>query len=236
MTESTTLREGGGRERGLERDLVVRAALKLLDEVGFTGLTLRKLAERLHVKAAALYWHFENKQDLIDAMAEHIMQREVKSTHPPSSAWADLLAMVGRTNYKALLRYRDGAQVMAHANLRQSTMLEGMEQMLRSLEAQGFSSELAVASFFAIIRYTLGCVFEEQADPRSRDERIAERTKHWRSMAAKYPTITKTFGEVMPRQAKEPDHMFELGLGIILDGIAKQLADQSPKTTSIIGS
>jgi hypothetical protein len=34
-------RKDGGRERGLERDMVVAAALQLLDEVGFSGLTLR---------------------------------------------------------------------------------------------------------------------------------------------------------------------------------------------------
>jgi len=50
----------------LERDLVVNTALKLLDEVGLDGLTLRKLAAELGVQAPALYWHFKNKQALLD--------------------------------------------------------------------------------------------------------------------------------------------------------------------------
>ena len=53
----------------LDREHVVRVALRLLDEAGLDGLTLRRLAAELDVKAPALYWHFANKQDLLDHMA-----------------------------------------------------------------------------------------------------------------------------------------------------------------------
>lgn len=223
MTATTPNDSSERAGRGLERDLVVRSALQLLDDVGFSGLTLRRLAGCLKVKAAALYWHFENKQDLIDAMAEQIMQDEFAGMRPPGKGWRDLLTMVAVTHRKALLRHRDGAQIMAHANMRQSTMLEGMELLLQALESQGFTSELAIGSFFTVIRYTLGCVFEEQADPRSREVRLAERAKHWQVMVSKYPTIAKSFSEVMAKTDRYPDRMFERGLGIILDGIEHQL-------------
>ncbi|MDF2848837.1 MAG: TetR family transcriptional regulator, partial [Oerskovia sp.] len=53
----------------LDRERVVRAALALLDEVGLDGLTLRRLAQDLGVKAPALYWHFASKADLLHEMA-----------------------------------------------------------------------------------------------------------------------------------------------------------------------
>jgi AcrR family transcriptional regulator len=53
----------------LDRATVVRAALRLLDEVGLHGLSLRKVASELGVQAPALYWHFKNKQELLDEMA-----------------------------------------------------------------------------------------------------------------------------------------------------------------------
>src|ERR1700722_17033921 len=95
----------GGRGAGLERDVIVAEALLLLDEVGFQGLTLRRLADRLKVKAAALYWHFENKQDLIDAIAERIMVSEYERRKSPDMAnlsWRDLLKTVAYTNRDAL--------------------------------------------------------------------------------------------------------------------------------------
>src|ERR1700688_4158094 len=53
----------------LKRQGVVRTALRILDEVGLDGLTVRKLASELGVQAPALYWHFKNKQALLDEMA-----------------------------------------------------------------------------------------------------------------------------------------------------------------------
>ena len=43
--------------KGISREKAVEVALELVDEVGLDGLTLRKLADRLDVKAPALYWH-----------------------------------------------------------------------------------------------------------------------------------------------------------------------------------
>ncbi|HSX34497.1 MAG TPA: TetR/AcrR family transcriptional regulator C-terminal domain-containing protein [Candidatus Saccharimonadales bacterium] len=218
MALAASPKDGG---RGLERDMVVTAALQLLDEVGFNGLTQRRLAERLNVKAAALYWHFENKQDLIDAVAERIMLTEFK--HDPSQAtdWRSLLTTVAHVHRRALMRYRDGAEVMAHANLRNHTMFEGLESLLKVLREQGFTAPQAMHSFFAIIRFTLGCVFEEQADPHPKSATPAERRQRITEMAKDYPTVAQGIADTMAGKGR--DYMFECGLRIILDGIAQQI-------------
>ena len=46
----------------IQREAVVARALDLLDEVGIEGLTMRRLADAMGIKAASLYWHFSNKQ------------------------------------------------------------------------------------------------------------------------------------------------------------------------------
>ena len=55
--------------RGLSKAGIVQAALGVLDEAGFDGLTVRAVAGRLGVQAPALYWHVRDKQELIDEMA-----------------------------------------------------------------------------------------------------------------------------------------------------------------------
>ena len=57
---------------GVKQELIVRAALTLLDEVGLEGLTMRRLATALKIQAPSLYWHFPNKQALLDGMADAI--------------------------------------------------------------------------------------------------------------------------------------------------------------------
>ncbi len=46
--------------------------MSLLDEAGFDGLTMRGLAQKLGIKAASLYWHVRDKQELLGLLAEEI--------------------------------------------------------------------------------------------------------------------------------------------------------------------
>ncbi|WP_369267387.1 TetR family transcriptional regulator, partial [Streptomyces harbinensis] len=62
-----------GRPARLNRARTVRAALDLLDASGLDALTMRRLADTLGVRVGALYRHFATKQDLLTAMAEHIV-------------------------------------------------------------------------------------------------------------------------------------------------------------------
>nr|BFE78795.1 hypothetical protein GCM10020093_013960 [Planobispora longispora] len=60
---------GENRRPGLTRQIIVDAALRLLDEAGLEGLTVRRLAAELGVQSPALYWHFRTKQELLNGMA-----------------------------------------------------------------------------------------------------------------------------------------------------------------------
>ena len=96
----------------LDRAIIVRAALELLNEVGLDGLSTRRLAERLQVRSPTLYWHVRNKQELLDLMANTILFRAPPDFHMQGDwwVWMGQLARVIRGN---LLEYRDGARVVA---------------------------------------------------------------------------------------------------------------------------
>src|SRR5215469_11778255 len=96
----------------LERRMVVHAALQLLDEVGLERLTTRRLAEALGVQGPALYWHFKNKQELIDEMARALIARAYGPIQP-GQFWADWLAEGARRLRQAMLSYKDGARLLA---------------------------------------------------------------------------------------------------------------------------
>ena len=53
---------------------VVDAATAILDEYGIADLTMRRLARELKVTPGALYWHFANKQHLLGAVADRILE------------------------------------------------------------------------------------------------------------------------------------------------------------------
>lgn len=59
---------------GLTRERLVAAALGLVNEEGLEALSMRALAERLEVRAASLYWHVRDRQELLDLLAESILE------------------------------------------------------------------------------------------------------------------------------------------------------------------
>src|SRR5690349_16139343 len=62
-------------QRGLSRERLVGAALGLIQEEGLDGLSMRALAESLQVKAASLYWHVRDRDELLELLAEAILDK-----------------------------------------------------------------------------------------------------------------------------------------------------------------
>ena len=58
---------------GLSRAQLVSAALGLIDEEGLEALSMRGLADRLHVKAASLYWHVRDRRELVELLARSVL-------------------------------------------------------------------------------------------------------------------------------------------------------------------
>ncbi len=58
----------------LRRGDVLDGAMAILDEFGLPDLTMRRLATALGVQPGALYWHFPNKQTLLGALADKILE------------------------------------------------------------------------------------------------------------------------------------------------------------------
>ncbi|MGH2603105.1 MAG: TetR family transcriptional regulator, partial [Dehalococcoidia bacterium] len=95
----------------LDRGRLIRAALALLDEVGLDGLSMRRLAERLDVKAASLYWHVQSKEELLDLLADAI-SGEVPAP-PPDLPWRPRLEALAWQYRRVLLSHRDAARILS---------------------------------------------------------------------------------------------------------------------------
>src|SRR5882724_2130797 len=99
------------KRRALDQPQVVRAALALLDEEGLDALTMRRLSERLGVKAASLYRHVRNKEELLQLLADEINGEIplVRST----GHWRATVREMARNVRNGLLAHRDAAQLLA---------------------------------------------------------------------------------------------------------------------------
>jgi len=133
------------RRAPLDRKRVADAALALLNETGLDGLTLRAIARELDVKAPALYWHFKDKQALLDEMATEMYRRMVAGTElDPGDTWQERLRRANHGLREALLAYRDGAKVFSGSRFTGTDHAAQMEETLRLFTAAGFTLGQAV--------------------------------------------------------------------------------------------
>lgn len=200
----------------VDRARIVDEALKLLNEVGVDLLSTRLLAERLHVRQPALYWHFKNKRALLDAMNREILQRGHDGRLPHAGEdWRHYLARNTRSFRAALLAYRDAGRVHAGTEA-EPDELRDLEAKIGFLVAQGIEAGEAMMLFIALGRYALGCVIEEQADfPEGPDRGVGlDGAAHGYPLAAAGLAHYREGGHAA---------LFETGLRLILDGAAARL-------------
>jgi TetR/AcrR family tetracycline transcriptional repressor len=200
----------------LERPKVVQAALELLNEVGLDGVTTRRLAAKLGVQSPALYWHFDNKHALLNAMAEAMLAgADLHGAMQPGVLWKDWLAENARRFRLALLSYRDGARV--HAGSRpEAASLVDLESQVKALVEAGFSLGDAARAGIVIGRFVVGWVLEEQADAEPGRDATTP-TGAFATAVADYPALAGALSSI---RDDSPDDGFEFGLQLLLDGLA----------------
>ncbi|MDQ1921110.1 TetR/AcrR family transcriptional regulator C-terminal domain-containing protein [Massilia pseudoviolaceinigra] len=206
---------------GISREAVIATALGLLDEVGLEGLTMRRLADALDIKAASLYWHFANKQVLLDGMADALMAG-VAQEAPPDS-WRDAVGATARAVRAALLARRDGARVFAGTYVVTDNVLRVAESMIGPLRTAGASTRMAGWGAFSILYYVLGFVMEEQAlDPAAAAPiDAASRRGPFEELAAqRYPHVLAAMDDLFDMDFET---RFEAGLDLILTGLDVKL-------------
>src|ERR1700677_1655037 len=149
----------------VNREIVVEAGLKLLNEVGLERLTLRRLAKELKIQAPTLYWHFKSKEALIDAVATLVLAEGAPGLVPSKSGndWKTWVNTFGIGLRQTLLKYRDGARVVAGSRLTDTVYMETAERIGRYLVEAGFSVRRAVVLLSTVYTFTISFVIEEQA-------------------------------------------------------------------------
>jgi TetR/AcrR family transcriptional regulator, tetracycline repressor protein len=204
----------------LEPHGIVRAALGVLDEVGLDELSMRRLAEALGVQNPALYWHVQNKQELLDRMAQVLLTEglaAVEAAMPQPRSWSKKLELFARALRDAMCSRKDGARLIAVANLSQpgSALLIRIDALVAVLMSEGFRAGDALRGVLTVIHYTLGATLEQQSDPRGGEPTMQP--------DASLPTLT-ALAKVRDKEGlSRVDARFEFGVELIVEGLRARL-------------
>lgn len=155
------------REKGsLDRATIVTTALRLLDEVGIEGLSTRRIAAELGIKSASLYWHFKDKNELLNEMSgvmflECLPDANVGGDNFDPWEW---LAEGARAIRRTALSRRDGAHVMARPRPRANTGRAQFEMNVKTLMRSGLADMEARLAMQTLRRFAIGTALQEQSN------------------------------------------------------------------------
>ncbi|MEU8636627.1 TetR/AcrR family transcriptional regulator C-terminal domain-containing protein [Amycolatopsis sp. NPDC048633] len=146
----------------LNQTVVLDAAIELLDETGLDELTTRKLADRLGVRVGALYWHYANKQALLDAIAEHMLAVASRGLSA-NGTWRERVTAFANAHRETMLSHPDGARVIATMSTPGPHAIEFLVYLLATLASAGMPSPEREACADVVTSYVNGFTVEEQA-------------------------------------------------------------------------
>lgn len=140
---------------------VVDAATTLLDNFGIADLTMRRLARELNVSPGALYWHFANKQQLLGAIADRVLE----PVGDVAGDWRDRVAGVCGQLRDALLSHTDGAELVSasFAAGQSQAMARILARLVDAATDAGVGPAQAELAARTVVYYVLGFTADEQS-------------------------------------------------------------------------
>jgi len=216
----------GRRAGALSQEVVVAAAIELLDEHGDRGFTFKLLTERLRTGAGAVYWHVANRDELVALAADRVLGAALATPPAAGDPEAELRALALAV-YDALDPHPwAAAHVTVDPDLVNALRL--LERIGRLLARTPLPAERHFMVATAIFNYVTGVTAQDSARAatvgasQTRDAVFARYAAHWESLdPAAFPFLTGATDDLRRHDDRD---QFVTGLDLILDGLRRQLA------------
>ncbi|WP_339127745.1 TetR/AcrR family transcriptional regulator [Streptomyces sp. f51] len=221
----------------LSRERIVEAAFVVLDRSGLDKLSMRQVAAELDVAVSALYAYVRSKDDLLELMYTRLFA-SFTLPEPDPERWREQVREYARSWRRRLLSHRDMARIsMAHVPFT-AELLPYVEALLAIFRTAGLPDRIAAEAGDLISTYIDGFVLEEgmwqdRAAQQSGGGSLAR--PDWREMADEmqnyfaslpeedFPHLRALSGSMVTESS---DERFDIGLEIILRGLASYLPDR----------
>jgi AcrR family transcriptional regulator len=202
----------------LSRARIVAGALAIIDADGLDAVTMPRVAKDLGVGTMSLYRHVEDKDDLINAVAEHVIG-DVQVPDGKDDDWEGRVVGYLRALRDAALAHPALARILAERGLTVGPVFLQLEQAHRVLRRAGFSEVDAVRTFYALFTYVFGFVIWEL--PRVHEQPASTYVDSWNTAIDRldvdaYPTMHALRAQLTTAASTE---QFEFGLARLVESI-----------------
>jgi TetR/AcrR family transcriptional regulator, tetracycline repressor protein len=207
--------------RALSRERIVKLAIARADARGLEYVSMRKLAAELSVTPMALYWHFTNRDALLDAMTEEVAGALVYDDDP-GAPWQARLREVLTAALTVFRAHPWLGPLVSRRIVTRPNYLRALEVLLDAVRTAGYKRQaaadvvdFAIDSVAAIAAGLKGGPTAKRPAP-SRGQ-LEMRQQILDLAGADYPRIHEA--AVPLTSAKAPGAYAKLGIEILVRGI-----------------
>ena len=191
----------------VSKELIVAAAIKILNRDGVERLSMRTLAKELEIKAASLYWHIKDKRELYGEIAEFLCGG---FKIPDNSNDPEAYLTESSQAYRAiLLSTRDSVAVLEESPPTTPRRVEIIKAQAEALLKMGIKPQNLMTAANLLNNYVLSFVADELRMKNTTAEEMAKLEKFL--SPAEFPALSS---------AKDYDEQFLYGLRVVFAGLA----------------
>jgi AcrR family transcriptional regulator len=204
----------------LSRARIVDAALAMVDAQGLDSVTMPALAAHLGVGTMSLYRHVEDKNDLINAVAEQVLS-DVMVPDGRDDDWEARVVGYVRELRDAAIAHPALARILADQGLTVGPVFDQLEIAHTILLRAGFSESQAVRAFYVLFTYVFGFVIWEL--PRVHQQPATAYAEAWNTSidqldVDEYPTMHALREQLATAASTE---QFEYGLDLLVRSLRR---------------
>jgi AcrR family transcriptional regulator len=205
----------------LTRERVLETAIRLADQGGFEGLSMRKLGQALGVEAMALYYHFANKERVLDGIVDLVFgEIDVPEI---GADWKIAMRRRAISVRDALARHRWAIGLMESRTNPGPANLRHHDAVIGCLRAAGFDMAMAAHAYSLLDGYIYGFALTKMNLPFETTTDIAEMAETMLEPfpLGEYPNLADFITEHAMKPGYDFADEFEYGLDVILDGLER---------------
>ena len=229
MTQTSNAAQGSSAKRvrprvPLTRELVLQTALRLADQGGLESLSMRKLGQELGVEAMAVYYHFANKDEVLDGIVD-LVWTEI-DLPAAGEDWRAAMRRRAISVHDVLARHRWAIGMMESRLNPGPANLRHHDAVIGNLRAAGFEMAMVAHAYSLMDGYIYGYALTKMNLPFDALDDISEmaQTMLQPFPDGEYPNLVAFITEHAMRPGYDYADEFEWGLDVVLDGIERERA------------
>lgn len=206
----------------LSREVIIVSAVALADAEGLDAVTIRRLAQEHGVTPMAMYWHFNDKDSLLDGLAEYLIEA-VRLPAPSDAPWDEQLREILLAFLAAIRPHPAISGLALRRILAAESGLRIAERVLDLLRQAGFGAGRAaeVGTFLVCSVITM-----VGADPGpwparagvEREQALRDKRARLESLPPEsYPNVIAAAPALVV--CREEDDYFALNLDLLVQGV-----------------